>query len=59
MSQEAETLTGTMTVNESGRFVLKTDLPPQRDPLDTEIEIIKRILHNALDRVEKLRAKKR
>lgn len=55
-------LTGTMKVNEAGRIVLVADRPAQkqsRDPLDVEIEIIKRTLHNALDRLEKLRSSKR
>jgi hypothetical protein len=47
-----------MQVNEAGRVVLITD-KPARDPMDVEIEIIKRIMHNALDRLEKLRSGKR
>ena len=57
-AQPYANLTGTMRVNEAGRVVLITD-KPARDPLDVEIEIIKRTLHNALDRLEKLRKRQR
>jgi len=57
-AQPYANLTGTMQVNEAGRVVLITD-KPARDPLDVEIEIIKRTLHNALDRLEKLRKRQK
>ena len=59
---DVKTLNGVITVNEAGQVVMTTDRPdpkPQRDPLDAEIEIIRRTLYNALDRLEKLRKRQR
>jgi hypothetical protein len=53
--QQANDLTGTLTVNDTGRVVITTDRPRPSSNVSREtIESIKRTLYNAIDKLERM-----